>query len=76
MLSEKLGTSEFFSGLKPSLLDANIFAYLAPLLRAPLPSNALQNYLKHCDNLVKFVDRICEYFFPEIQLGIYILFNI
>lgn len=69
MLSEKLGNSEFFSGLKPSLLDVNIFAYLAPLLRAPLPSNALQNYLKHCDNLVKFINRICEMYFPEIQSG-------
>jgi len=63
-----LADKEFFFGQSPSSLDAVVFAHLAPLLKAPLPSAALQNHLKACPNLTRFVSRILQRFFPkEIQ---------
>lgn len=68
LLATKLADKEFFFGQSPSSLDAVVFAHLAPLLKAPLPSAALQNHLKACPNLTRFVSRILQRFFPkEIQ---------
>ena len=68
LLATKLGDKEFFFGQSPSSLDAVVFAHLAPLLKAPLPSAALQNHLKACTNLTRFVGRILQRYFPkEIQ---------
>ena len=68
MLSVKLGDKEFFYGQTPCSLDAVVFAHLAPLLKAPLPSAALQNNLKACTNLNRFVSRILQrYFSKDVQ---------
>ena len=53
-------------GLSPSSLDAVMYGYLASLLKAPFPNNSLQNYLKACGNLVKFVVRISQNYFPNV----------
>lgn len=66
MLSTTLGELDYFLGKEPTLLDAIVYSYLAPLLRAPLPNPALQNHLKACTNLVKYVSRISDTFF-EIE---------
>jgi len=68
LLAVKLGDKDFFFGQTPCSLDAVIFAHLAPLLKAPLPSAALQNHLKACPNLTRFIGRILQRYFPkEVQ---------
>ncbi|XP_046357275.1 metaxin-1-like isoform X1 [Haliotis cracherodii] len=63
-LSYKLGSQEFFFGKTPSSLDALVFGYLAPILKAPLPNNQIQNHLKGCDNLCSLVNKILQRYFP------------
>jgi len=63
LLSQRLGDSEFFFGKTPSSLDAAVFGHLAPLMKAPFPHPALQNHLKACDNLVRFVARVLQRYF-------------
>ena len=53
-------------GRSPSSVDAVMYGYLAPLLKAPFPNNSLQNYLNNCTNLVKFVVRISQNYFPKV----------
>lgn len=65
-LSNRLGQEHYMFGRSPSSVDAVMYAYLGPLLKAPLPSNTLQNYLKNCDNLVKFVVRVNQNYFPRV----------
>ncbi|XP_025076711.1 metaxin-1-like [Pomacea canaliculata] len=64
LLSYKLGSQEYMFGKQPSSLDAIMFGYLAPILKAPLPSNQLQTHLKQCDNLVNFINEILQRYFP------------
>ncbi|XP_075536738.1 metaxin-1 [Dermacentor variabilis] len=68
-LSQRLGKEPFFFGQSPTSLDAIVFAHLAPLLRAPFPSCALQNHLKACDNLAAFVTRIMQRYFSVKDTG-------
>jgi metaxin len=72
-LSTRLGDQEFFFGSHPTSLDATVYAYLAPLLKVPFPSPALQNYLKACPNLARFVVRITQRYFPYAIQGMYYL---
>lgn len=65
LLATRLGQSDFFFGSRPTYLDALVYGYLAPLLKAPLPNPALQNHLKGCPNLVRFVSRISTKFFES-----------
>jgi metaxin len=65
-LSDRLAESHYMFGQSPSSLDAVLYAFLGPLLKAPLPSGALQNYLKNCGNLVKFVVRVSQNYFPRV----------
>jgi len=66
LLANRLGDNHYMFGRSPSSVDAVMYAYLAPLLKAPYPNNALQNYLNNCDNLVKFVVRISQNYFPQV----------
>lgn len=72
LLSTRLGDSKYFFGNQPSSLDAIIYSYLAPLLKAPFPNPTLQNHLKACHNLVNFVIRISQKYFPSISEGMHI----
>ncbi|XP_072760799.1 metaxin-1 isoform X1 [Anoplolepis gracilipes] len=63
LLSMRLGDREFFFGQQPCTIDAIVYSYLAPLLKAPLPNPILQNHLKNCTNLVKYVSRISQRYF-------------
>jgi len=55
-------------GKTPSSLDALVFGYLAPLLKAPLPSPQLQNHLRQCDNLVNLCNAVLNnYFSSEVK---------
>lgn len=59
----RLGDGDFFFGQQPSTIDAIVYSYLALLLKAPLPNPVLQNHLKNCTNLVKYVSRISQRYF-------------
>jgi len=64
LLSAKLGDNNYFFGSKPSSLDALVFGYIAPLLKAPLPTTTLVNHLKGCRNLTQFCTHILDEHFP------------
>ncbi|XP_052281982.1 metaxin-3-like isoform X2 [Dreissena polymorpha] len=64
-ISQKLGDKNYFFGDQPCSLDALVFSYVAPLLKAPLNSNQLTNHLRiHCENLCFHTRRILREFFP------------
>lgn len=64
-ISEKLGDNRFFFGDTPSEIDAILYGYLSVLLKLTLPNNVLQNHVKQCGNLVKFVERITTIYFAR-----------
>ncbi|KAM8865021.1 metaxin-3 [Synchiropus picturatus] len=63
LLSYRLGGNKYCFGNSPSSLDAFMFGFLAPLLKADLPSSPLQNHLKQLENLVVFCDNILARYF-------------
>lgn len=67
-LSTRLGTSKWFYGDdKPSILDAIVFGYLAPVLYIPLPSTNLRGRIAQHSNLVSFVGRVRQTFFSAAE---------
>ncbi|XP_030049086.1 metaxin-3 isoform X2 [Microcaecilia unicolor] len=67
LLSNRLGTSQFFFGNTPTTLDAFVFGFLAPLYKVRFPKVQLQEHLKQLSNLCRFCDDI---------LGGYFTYNI
>lgn len=65
LLDNRLGDNPYMFGKSPCRLDAVMYGYLAPLLKAPLPNSTLQNYMKNCSNLVRFVVKISQNYFPQ-----------
>ncbi|CAB3244932.1 unnamed protein product [Arctia plantaginis] len=65
-LSDRLGESEYFFGNRPSSFDATVFAYLAPLVKAPFPNPTLSNFVKGIANLTRFVARINQKNFRHV----------
>ncbi|XP_059172484.1 metaxin-1-like [Physella acuta] len=65
LLSYKLGDKNYMFGNQPSSLDALVFGYLIPLLKAPLPSNPLQNHLQQCTNISQLCNNILTLYFPS-----------
>lgn len=57
-LSEKLSTSSFFFGTRPTSFDAHVFSHLAILNKTPLPNATLVAHLRSFPNLVELVNRI------------------
>lgn len=68
-LSDRLGESEYFFGNRPSSFDAMVFAYLAPLVKAPFPNATLSNHVKGIANLSRFVARISQKNFRYVTDG-------
>ncbi|XP_014249190.1 metaxin-1 isoform X2 [Cimex lectularius] len=64
-LSVRLGDNDFMFGAHPTSIDATMFAFLAPLLKAPLQNVSLQNHLKACPNLHHFVSRINQRYYSK-----------
>lgn len=63
-LSTRLGDrNKFFYGDEPSVLDAIVFGYLAPVLYIPLPDTELRGQIAKFGNLVAFVGRVRQLFF-------------
>ncbi|XP_006517773.1 metaxin-3 isoform X1 [Mus musculus] len=63
LLSNRLGTSQFFFGDTPSTLDAYVFGFLAPLYKVSFPKVHLQKHLKQLCNLCRFCDDILDSYF-------------
>ncbi|KAF9993775.1 metaxin 1 [Entomortierella chlamydospora] len=72
VLDRKLGDKDFFFGLKPTSLDAKVFAYLAVQLYPEIPNPQFQLILiNQFPRLVAYCDRCREEFFanpPDITL--------
>uniref|UniRef100_A0A2K5NWM4 Metaxin 3 n=1 Tax=Cercocebus atys TaxID=9531 RepID=A0A2K5NWM4_CERAT len=68
LLSNRLGTSQFFFGDTPSTLDAYVFGFLAPLYKVRFPKVQLQEHLKQLSNLCRFCDDILSSYF-RLSLG-------
>uniref|UniRef100_A0A1Q3F9P7 Metaxin n=1 Tax=Culex tarsalis TaxID=7177 RepID=A0A1Q3F9P7_CULTA len=64
-VAEKLGDNQYLFGDTPSEIDAVLYGYFSVLLKLTLPNNALQNHLKQCSKLVKYVDRITTIYFAK-----------
>ncbi|XP_074851577.1 metaxin-3 isoform X3 [Carettochelys insculpta] len=63
LLSNRLGTSQFFFGNTPTTLDAFVFGFLAPLYKVHFPKVQLQEHLKQLSNLCRFCDDILSSYF-------------
>lgn len=63
LLSNRLGTSQFFFGDTPSTLDAYVFGFLAPLYKVRFPKVHLQEHLKQLPNLCSLCDDILDSYF-------------
>ncbi|CAO2592988.1 MTX3, partial [Lemmus lemmus] len=63
LLSNRLGTSQFFFGDTPSTLDAYVFGFLAPLYKVRFPKVHLQEHLKQLSNLCRLCDDILDSYF-------------
>uniref|UniRef100_A0A5F8H8A7 Metaxin 3 n=1 Tax=Monodelphis domestica TaxID=13616 RepID=A0A5F8H8A7_MONDO len=63
LLSNRLGTSQFFFGDIPTTLDAYVFGFLAPLYKVHFPKVQLQEHLKQLTNLCRFCDDILSCYF-------------
>ncbi|XP_023561826.1 metaxin-3 isoform X2 [Octodon degus] len=70
LLSNRLGTSQFFFGDTPSTLDAYVFGFLAPLYKVQFPKVQLQEHLKQLSNLCRFCDDILNSYFRLSLAGI------
>lgn len=67
---EGVQTPRLISYCRPSSLDALVFGYIAPLLKAPLSSNQLTTHLRrYCENLCTHCNRILQQFFPPTPEG-------
>ncbi|XP_069819140.1 metaxin-3 isoform X3 [Dendropsophus ebraccatus] len=65
LLSNRLGTAQFFFGDMPTTLDAFVFGFLAPLYKARLLKVQLQEHLKQLPNLCDFCDHVLRVYFTE-----------
>jgi len=66
LLSDTLANSKYFNGNEPNEIDALIFGYLAVILKTELPRlNNLQQFIEERKNLVSYVNRVLNEYFPE-----------
>ncbi|KAF9272005.1 metaxin 1 [Mortierella alpina] len=67
VLDRKLGDNDFFFGVKPTSLDAKVFAYLALQLYPDIPNPRFQVILtSQFPRLVAFCDRCRDEFFANL----------
>lgn len=66
-LSMKLGSDAFFFGDRMSELDALVFGHCAWVLKNPVKGSRLRAALITFPNLVAFVDRVFDAFFPDCR---------
>ncbi len=66
-LSQRLGDQQFMFGKSPSSLDAVVFSFLAPLLKVPVTSTAVQDLVKSFPSLTSYVSHILSAYFPRLN---------
>ncbi|VDK44531.1 unnamed protein product [Cylicostephanus goldi] len=57
-ISKFLGTKHYFTGFKPTRIDATLFAFLAQIVYAPYENDHLNVIKNECPNLIEYVERI------------------
>lgn len=62
-ISEQIGDNEFFFGLRPTYLDATLFAHLHIILSTPSQQCELRRLVLQHENLVQYSKRIWKQYF-------------
>lgn len=66
-LSERLDTSTYFFGSKPTELDALVFGHLFTILTTPLPDNRLKSIVQQFPNLVRLCEHVEREYFERLN---------
>ncbi|EAA13637.5 AGAP003981-PA [Anopheles gambiae str. PEST] len=64
-VAARLEESRWFTGDRPTEVDALLYGYLSVLLKLTLPNNVLQNHIRQCPKLMQFVDRTTATYFAK-----------
>jgi len=65
LLSEKLGSREFFMGKSsPTTIDSVVFSYLSFFWKVPLAHNPVKEFIKATPTLESYLARILQRYFP------------
>lgn len=64
-ISKYLGNKHYFHGFKPTKVDACIFSNLCQIYYAPYTSEHRDLIEKECKNLVEYIERIKNRFWPD-----------
>ena len=64
-ISTQLGDKPFFLGSEPTSIDCTLFGHLAQFLYIPLDFPQKAHMREKCPNLVAYVDRVRERFWPD-----------
>ncbi|XP_064594832.1 failed axon connections-like [Liolophura sinensis] len=64
-LSDYLGTKDYFLGKEPTLLDCVAFGHLIQILWLKLNFPPRFYAVKECKNLLRFLDRMRDRFYPD-----------
>lgn len=67
MLSQRLARSPYLGGRSPTSVDALALAYLAPVLRAPLPDRTWKTKVETYAEVCSFVNRLLQTYFPGLE---------
>lgn len=66
-VSTRLANSLYYYGNNISSVDIILYGYLAPILSIPFPDNEFKDVLEKDPVFSKFVSRINQIYFPDIQ---------
>lgn len=70
LLSEKLGSNEFFMGKSaPTTIDSVVFSYLSFFWKVPISHNPVKELLKLTPNLETYLARILQRYFPVCEFN-------
>lgn len=64
-ISKYLGSKHYFTGFKPTRIDATLFAVLAQIVYAPYENEHLEVIKKECPNIIEYVERIKNRYWPD-----------
>lgn len=64
-ISKILGTKKFYLGDKPSTIDCTLFGHLIQFLYIPMDFPQKAHMTEHCQNIVDYVERMREEFWPD-----------
>ncbi|CAI4232979.1 unnamed protein product [Auanema sp. JU1783] len=64
-ISKYLGAKHYLTGFKPTRIDATLFGVLAQVVYAPYESEHLDLIKTECPNLMEYVERIKNRYWPD-----------